>query len=89
MRTRQYKANLEELEDGYQEARDTEFHEQFCKFILENDNFEFIWTEDELQGFLDTFEFESVSDWCASEYQSRLEDYEDQKYQEYKERDIC
>ena len=92
MRTRNYKADLEELEGEYDEARDYEFNEQFRDAILVqgvNTNLaKLVVTEDDIQGFLDSFDFPDVDEWCASEYESRLGEYADQKYNEWKERDI-
>ena len=82
MRTRNYKADLEELEDDYQEARDHEFSYQFYQYFKPEGG---TITEDDVQGFLDSFEFPDVADWCVSEYQSRLESFEDAKYEEMKD----
>ena len=87
MRTRQYKADFEEIADGYQEASDEAFNNEFVKFFAEliiEGNI----TEDDIQGFIDSFDFPNEEQWAIDEYQSRLESFEDQKYQEYKERDI-
>jgi len=85
--TRQYKADLEELADGYQDAKDYEFNQQFKNMFIERGYLIDI-TEDDLQGFIDSFDFPSEEQWVVDEYQSRLDDFNDQKYQEYKERDI-
>ena len=45
-------------------------------------------TEDDIQGFIDSFTFDSEEEWCINEYESRLDSFNDQKYQEFKERDI-
>ena len=82
--TRQYKADLEELADEYWEARDEAFNNEFVKFFAEliiEGNI----TEDDIQGFMDSFEFQSEDEWCASEYQSRMESFEDAKYEEAKD----
>ncbi len=85
MRTNQIKARAEELLDNYQEARDVEFNEQFRDmFSIESE----IITEDDLQGFLDNFTFPEEYDWAYDQVQSELDDIGDQKYQEYKERDV-
>ena len=95
MRTRNYKADLEELEDGYEEAREVEFDQQFRDFISEfvqvgtiheehNSLLPTI-TEDDIQGFLDSFDFPDVDEWCASEYESRRDSFEDAKYEEMKD----
>jgi len=84
MRTRNYKADLEELEDEYQDARDDAFNDEFVEFITGTPTDEKL-TFDDVQGFLDSFTFPDVADWCASEYESRRDSYEDAKYEEMKE----
>ena len=93
--TRNYKADIEELGEGYQEARDEEFNQQFRDFISDYIQVGTIHTEansllptiakDDVQGFIDSFAFTDVADWCASEYESRRDSYEDAKYEEMKE----
>ena len=107
--TRQYKADLEELADGYQEARDEAFGQQFRDFVEEfieefidvdtgvlmdinkddiqefMDSFDFP-NEDDIQGFMDSFDFPDEEQWAIDEYQSRLESFEDAKYEEMKDR---
>jgi len=85
--TRQYKADLEELADGYWEARDEEFDQQFRDFLLTIKEPENI-TEDDIQGFIDSFDFPSEDQWAIDEYESRRDSFYDAKYEEYKERDI-
>ena len=87
MRTRQYKADLEELADGYQEARDEAFNNEFVKFFAEliiEGNI----TEDDIQGFIDSFDFPDEEQWAINKYESRRDSFYDAKYQEYKEKDI-
>ena len=82
--TRQYKADLEEIADGYQEARDEAFNNEFVKFFAEliiEGNI----TEDDIQGFMDSFDFPSESDWCADEYESRRDSFYDAKYEEMRD----
>ena len=90
MRSRNYKADLEELADEYQEARDEEFNDQFKDFILPggvNTNTEkMFYTEDDVQGFIDSFTFPDEEQWCTDEYESRRGSFEDAKYEEEKER---
>ncbi len=85
MRTRNYKADLEELADGYEDARAEEFSTQFYDFIKETVKDEYVLTEDDIQGFIDSFDFLGEDEWCASEYQSRMESFEDAKYEEMKD----
>ena len=78
--TRQYKADLEELADGYQEARDYEFNQQFKDTFFKDDL-----TEEGVQGFLDSFDFPSESDWAVDEYESRRDSFYDAKYEEMRD----
>ena len=95
MRTRNYKAEIEKLSDDYQSARDFEFTEQLTDFLSEYIYFPTTnvvelkeITEDDITGFIDTFEFQEEYEWCASEYESRMDDYYDQKHEEMKDRRI-
>ena len=88
MRTRNYKADLEELADGYQEARDEEFMNQWNDFLSDRGYPENSISMDDMQGFIDSFDFPDEYQWCADEYESRRDSFEDAKYQEWKERDI-
>ena len=85
MRAAKYKAYIEEISEGYQEARDEEFHEQFCAFMSENDNYEFIWTEDEVQTFVDAFNFPNEFDWACAELESRFDAEADARYEQMKD----
>jgi hypothetical protein len=76
--------------EEYEEARAEAFNDEFREFIREIINspqYKLI-TENDIQGFLDTFEFPDESDWLASQYESHLGECADQAYLEYKERDI-
>ncbi len=84
MRTTTYKADLEELADEYQDARDAEFTTQFRDMFM-NNGYMLDITEDDIQGFIDSFDFLGEDEWCASEYQSRMESFEDAKYEEMKD----
>ena len=94
MRTRDFKARAEEFEDQYEDARDEAFNDEFLiEFtpIFSKQygmNLSNIITEEDVQGFLDSFTFPDEADWCADQVQSELDDIGDQKYQEWKERDI-
>ena len=89
--TRQYKADLEELADGYQEARDVEFSIQLKDFLEDFITHDYgnAWnigiTEDDVRGFIDSFDFPSESDWCADEYESRRDSFEDAKYEQMRD----
>ena len=84
--TRQYKADLEELADSYQQARDDEFNQQLIDFLPMDKNT--VVSEDDITGFIDSFTFDSEEEWCINEYESRRDSYHDQKYQEFKDRDM-
>ena len=71
--------------DRYEEARDEEFDRQFRDMFFKDPD---IITEDDVQGFIDSFDFPEEGEWLANEYESFIGDLEDQKYQAYKERDI-
>ena len=89
MRTNNYKDRLEELAEGYEEARDeafdTEFKEEFKKHFGTKLGLHVSITEDDVQGFLDSWTFPNEADWCADEYQNELETIGDIKYQEMKD----
>ena len=96
MRTRDLKARAEELSVGYQEARDEEFHVQFQDMFMRVIDTELgdeciltgTLTEDDVQGFIDSFDFPDEDTWSFDAVQSELDTIGDQKYQEWKERDI-
>ena len=96
MRTRDYKSKLEEYEDQYQEARDEEFRQQFQFELMYkmSETYGGVWifetpiTEDDIQGFIDSFTFPDIDQWCADQYESERDAYADAKYQEFKEKDI-
>ena len=77
---------------SYQEARDEEFSEQFFDKMFPsgvNTNLE-KWriNEDDVIDFMNEFEFKEEFEWIVDKAESEAEDYADQAYQEYKERDI-
>lgn len=77
-----YKSLSEEVdEDMYQEARDEAFNDEFklefMKIIEGNE----IVTEDDIQGFLDSFTFPDYEDWATDWVESKIDDYFDSKYQ--------
>lgn len=86
MRSRDYKVMLEDAEEKYQDAYDEEFNDQFrdfldeCKFTLGNTI-----TEEDVQGFIDSFTFPDVAEWCNSEVESQLDDIADAKYEAMKD----
>jgi len=82
MRTRNYKADIEKISEGYEDAKDKEFNTQFRDFV--GDETIFI-TEDDIQGFLDSFTFPEEFEWAASEYESQRDAYEDAKFEEMRD----
>ena len=86
MRKRDIQARAEEYEDDYEEARDEEFNDQLRDFLCTEENIidNTILTEDDIRGFLDSFTFPDVSDWCFDRVQSEIDDYEDAKYEQMK-----
>ena len=84
--SRRIKDRACELAEGYEEARDYEFNEQFKDFIkeLQKEPDELI-TEDDLQGFLDSFTFPEEGDWAMDKAQNELDDIGDQKYEQWRD----
>lgn len=82
---RTYKDCYEDIAEGYQEARDYEFAQQLKDFLSEYDEALGSITEDDVTGFMESFDFQDESDWVAGEYESRLGEYEDAKYEAYKD----
>ena len=88
MRTRDYKADIEKISEGYQEARDEEFNDQFRDFLCDEEyvmKSNTIITEDDVQGFLESFTFPEEFEWSASEYESQIDAYEDAKFESFKD----
>ena len=85
MRTKDYKAELEKISEGYQDARDEEFHKQFIQEFLHSINTGYVLTEDDIRGFLESFTFPEEFEWAASEYESQIDAYEDAKHEEAKD----
>ena len=86
MINRHYKADLEDIAEGYQTARDCEFDTQLMDFIKETREAEGVVTEDDLQGFLDNFTFPDEDEYCATEYADQIDAFEDAKYEEARDR---
>ena len=85
MRTNAYKANLERIAEGYQEARDCEFDTQLIDFILDTREEYGVITEDDIQGFIDSFDFPEEFEYCAMEFESELDTMADMKYEQMKD----
>ena len=80
MKTRDIKARMEEVEEGYEDAREEEFNEQlrdFMEGITVN--------EDDIQGFIDSFTFPDPYNWCYDKVMNEIEDIADQKLQQRKD----
>ena len=88
MSTRQYKADLADIAEGYQTARDNAFDTQLTDFIRETREAEGVVTEDDIQGFLDNFTFEDEYEYCFNVYEEQREAYEDAKYEEYRDKQM-
>ena len=84
-KSQDYKTSLELLGDEYQEARDTEFTIQFQDEFGDEFNAIYKITEDDLQGFLDSFTFPDEDQWCVDEYERRLANFNDAKYEAFKD----
>ena len=71
--------------DDYQKARDDAFDDQFRDFVSETKFPECI-TEDDVQGFLDSFTFDDEDEWAMNKACNEVDDYYDAKYEEEKDR---
>ena len=88
IRTREIKARAEELLEGYQEARDEEFDIQFSQFMRDTLKDNDIITEDDVQGFLDSFDFPDEDTWSFDAVQSELDDIGDQQMELARDREM-
>ena len=87
--TKRIKARAEELVEGYEDARDMAFNDEFKDMFMEH----FVGktlphntiNEDDIQGFLDSFSFPDEDEWAFDQVQSELDDIGDQKMEEYKD----
>ena len=72
-------------EDDYIEERNDAFDEELRDtFCTSMDTI----TEDDIMGFLDSFDFPDFEDWATAKIESDVDSYYDSKYQEYKDREI-
>ena len=78
---------IEICEEGsYQETRDEEFDEQFInEFFSGNESDRETLTEDDVQGFMDSFTFPDEDEWCMDKACSEADDWADAKYEEWKD----
>ena len=72
--------------DEYQEARNEEFNEQFRDFLSGNIEAGSVFSEDDIQGFMDSFDFPSEEDYAMGKACSEADEWADAKYEEMKER---
>jgi len=86
MRTNTYKANLELIAEGYEDAKSEEFYSSLMLFISKTRKETGAVTEDDIQGFIDSFDFPDEFEWCEDELESQRDAFEDAKYEEYKDR---
>ena len=82
--SRRIKDRLEEIEEGYQDARDDAFNDEFVDFITGTPEDNKL-TEEDVQGFMDSFTFEDEADWCWTQLNNEEADIGDQKYQQWKD----
>ena len=81
---RELKALAEKKLEHYNEAYDEAFNDEFRDFLSTFKDTDII-TEDDIQGFIDSFTFPEEDEWAFDEVQSDYEDYCDAKYQEWKD----
>ncbi len=74
-----------ELLEGFDEAMDEKFSDEFRDFIkpmlADND----VITYDDIQGFLDSFETLDENEWAFEQVDAELAEIGDQKYQQWKD----
>ncbi len=71
---------MEEVEEGYQDARDEEFNEQLIHFMDGTPA-----TEEDIQGFMDSFTFPDPSSWCYDKVMADLDEIGDQQYEQMRD----
>ena len=82
IKRKKYKADLDEIAEGYQVARDCKFDAELTAFVKETIETDGVVTEDDIQGFIDSFEFPKEYEWCEKEYAEQIGAFEDEKYKE-------
>ena len=80
--SRRIKDRATELAEGYEEARDEAFNEEFRDMFSQE---KYVITEEDLQGFLDSFTFPEEGDWALDQAESEYEGYMDSKYEQMKD----
>jgi len=86
--TLDYKETLELIGVHYEDARNDEFDAQLMDFIKNTRETNGVVTEDDLQGFIDSFTFPEEFEWCANEYNKYVGAYEDEKYEEQRDKEM-
>jgi len=86
IKRKNYKSDLDEIAEGYQVARDCEFDTKLTDFIRKTREADGVVTEDDIQGFIDSFEFIEENEWCEMEYAEQIGAFEDVKYNEIKDK---
>ena len=79
-RTRDIKARAEEFEDYYEEAREQEFDERL-RDLMDGITV----NEDDVSGFVESFSFKNIADWCWDKANAEYEDAQEAKYQQMKD----
>ncbi len=72
--------------DDYQEAKNTEFDQQLKDFLTADT--ETIVSEDDIQGFLDSFTFPDKDEWCMNKACGETEDAAEARYEQMKDERI-
>ena len=89
LNSRRIKDRACELAEGYEEARDEEFYTQFFNEMfpqgVNTDLRKWRITEDDVQGFIDNFDFIDEMDWALDKAEGEYEDAQDAKYQQMKD----
>ena len=87
MTTRDKKARIEEIAEGYDDAKDEEFNNQFVDMFksISKTNTSSKVTQDDIQGFLDSFTFEDEGDWCWTQLNNEIADAGDAKYEQMRD----
>ena len=91
--SRRIKDRACELAEGYDDARDEAFNEEFrdmftSQLKVGNSKIHFInesVTEDDIRGFLDSFSFDEENEWAMAKALSELDDIGDQKYEQMRD----
>jgi hypothetical protein len=78
------KARAEELLEGYDDACDEAFHDEFMDVLSDFGDDETI-TRDDVQGFIDSFTFPDEDEWAFDQVQDEIDAYEDAKYEQWRD----